>query len=46
MAPGAGYSKMKMQKCTDFVVEGLWYLYDGQFRHLITTLVKKSLKEE
>jgi hypothetical protein len=31
MAPDSGYSKMKMQKHIDLVVEGLWYLYDGQF---------------
>jgi chromosome segregation ATPase len=31
MAPDSGYSKMKMQKRIDLVVEGLWYLYDGQF---------------
>jgi hypothetical protein len=46
MAPDSGYSKMKMQKRIDLVVEGLWYLYDGQFRQSMTTLVKKSLKEE
>ena len=47
MAPVGGYSKiMKMQKHIDLVVEGLWYLYDGQFRQSMTTLVKKSLKEE
>jgi hypothetical protein len=46
MALDGGYSKMKMQKHIDLVVEGLWYLYDGQFRQSMTTLVKKSLKEE
>jgi hypothetical protein len=46
MAPDHGYSKMKMQKHINLIVEGLWYLYDGQFQQSMTTLVKKSLKEE
>jgi hypothetical protein len=45
MAPDPGYSRMKLQKRVDLIVDALCYLYDDLFAHSMISLVKKNLSK-